>query len=129
MSPTSRTLTFLRRQGYLADVVERFIPDLQHKKDLFGVADVLAIHPRDRLVLLVQATTRAHLADRSKRIQARPESAQLLRAGVRVEIWGWGQRDGHWQVLRVPITLEALAGVLVMPTRKRREHQRTLFDF
>jgi len=38
LSPTARTLTLLRRQGFLAAPVERFIPQVQRKQDLFGVA-------------------------------------------------------------------------------------------
>src|SRR5438046_3151706 len=56
-SPTGRTLNLLRKLGFVADVVERTVttPDRTFKRDLFGIGDVLGVHPRDRLVLLVQA--------------------------------------------------------------------------
>jgi hypothetical protein len=48
MTRAARSLQLLRRQGYLAAPVERFIAQVQRKQDLFGVADVLAVYPRDK---------------------------------------------------------------------------------
>jgi hypothetical protein len=130
-SPTARTLAHLRRLGFLAAVVERWLPRVERKRDLFGIGDVLAIHPRDRLVLLVQATTAEHVADRLARVQARPETALLLKAGVGVEVWGWAQRGGRWRLKRVAVTEADLAVVVEAPkARRARKGQRQggLFD-
>ncbi len=133
MSPTSRTLQLLRRQGYLAAVVERWIPQANLKADLFGIGDVLGVHPRDRTVLLVQCTSDGHVADRLKRIQARPELPRLLQAGVAVEVWGWSFRAGRWCLRRVALRVEDLQPVVLQaPPRRRRlrkgQRQRGLFD-
>jgi hypothetical protein len=40
MTPTARTLAFLRRAGYLAAVVESWLPHTFRRRDLFGFADV-----------------------------------------------------------------------------------------
>ncbi len=133
MSPTARTLAHLRRLGFLADVVERWLPHVRRKRDLFGIGDVLAVHPRDRLVLLVQATTGAHVADRLARIQRRAELPLLLRAGVSVEVWGWFLRGERWHVRRAALRAEDLGPVELQPAprprRERRgERQRGLFD-
>jgi hypothetical protein len=96
VTPTGRSLVYLRRLGFTAAVVERWLPRVQLRQDLFGVADVLAFHPRDRLFLLVQVTTAGHVAHRLAKAKGRPELAAWLRAGGRVEIHGWQQRAGRW---------------------------------
>ena len=40
MSPTARSLRYLRECGHVADVVERWIPRANVRRDLFGVIDV-----------------------------------------------------------------------------------------
>ena len=67
MTPSGRSLMLLRRQGYLAETVERWIPRVNRRRDLFGFADLLAVHPRDRLFLLVQATSLGNVAARLKK--------------------------------------------------------------
>jgi hypothetical protein len=133
MSPTARTLAHLRRLGFTAGLVERWVPHRDIRVDLFGIGDVLGVHPRDRSVLLVQCTSDAHVADRLKRVQARPELPALLAAGVAVEVWGWSLRAGRWCVRRVALRAEVLAAVVIeAPPRRRRarrgERQRGLFD-
>jgi hypothetical protein len=132
MTPTARTLAHLRRLGYVATVVERWLPRVQRRRDAFG-ADVLAAHPRDGLVLLVQATTDDHVEARVEKARQRPEVAAWLRAGGKWECWGWTFRAGCWGVRRVALRPEDLAAVVVQapPRRRRRrrgERQRGLFD-
>jgi hypothetical protein len=54
-------------------VVERWIPRADRRADVFGFADVSAVHPRDRLFLLVQATTASHAAHRLGKAKSRGE--------------------------------------------------------
>lgn len=125
MTPTARSLALLRQLGYLADVCERWLPEPGLKRDLFGVADIAACHPRDRLWLLVQATSYAHVADRLRRVQARPELPLLLKAGLAVEVWGWRRTAlGRWVVRRVPAQP---AATLPHQPRSRRPQQREMF--
>jgi hypothetical protein len=131
MTPTARSLLLLRREGYIAAPVERWLPHVHCRRDLFGFADVLAFHPRDRLFLLVQATTAAHVADRLAKARARPALALWLRAGGAFEVHGWAKRGDRWHVKRVGISPEDLAGVILESPRhwrrKRGERQRELF--
>jgi hypothetical protein len=124
-------LIHLRQLGFVADVCERWLPHVNRRRDLFGVGDVIAFHPRDRLFLLVQCTSLAHVGDRLKRINQRPELALLLKAGVAVECWGWEKRGDRWQVKRVAVRPEDLPGVVLAAPRQRRqrrgERQRELF--
>jgi hypothetical protein len=121
MSPTARSLTHLRRLGYLAGAVERWIPGANVRRDLFGFADVLAVHPRDRLFLLVQATTADHSAGRLTKARARPELLTWLKAGGRFEVHGWTRRAGRWRVKVVAVVTEDLAGMIpAEPPRRCR---------
>ncbi len=134
MSPCARSLKLLRGLGFLAAPVERWIPRIERHVDLFGIGDVLAVHPRERTVLLVQATSAAHVGDRLKRVQARPETRQLLQAGLGIEVWGWRFDAGRWYVRRVAVRAEDLAGIEVqaLPSRRgkprRMTHQPDLFE-
>lgn len=131
MTPTARTLATLRRGGYLAVPVERWLPAVCRKVDLLGVADVLAVHARDRCFLLVQATSAAHVSDRLKRCRQRPELAVWLAAGGAFEVWGWKKIGNHWHVRRVAVRGANLATVplTVLPRRRRgkRDQQGELF--
>jgi hypothetical protein len=124
-------LALLRRAGYLAAVVESWIPRANVRRDLFGFADVLAVHPRDRLFLLVQVTTAGHLAHRLAKAKIRPELAVWLRAGGGFEVHGWVQRGGRWRLRRVEVRGQDLADVLLSAPRPRRarkgQRQRELF--
>jgi len=133
MTPTACTLARLRRLGFTAAVVERWVPHRAIRVDLFGIGDVLAVHPRDRAVLLVQCTSDAHVSDRLKRVQGRPELPALLSAGVAVEVWGWSLRAGRWCLRRVALRVEDLQPVVLQaPPRRRRlrkgERQRGPLD-
>jgi hypothetical protein len=119
-SPIKRTLARLRKLGYLADIVERRLPGCFITRDLFGIADVLAAHPGECAVLLVQATTAAHVADRLRRVRGQPDLPALLAAGVRVEIWGWAKCGGRWHVCRVAVRPGDLAAVTVAELPRRR---------
>jgi hypothetical protein len=131
LTPTARTLTYLRRAGFLAAVVESWIPHANLRRDLFGFADVLAAHPRDRLFLLVQATTAGHVAHRLDKAKSRPELALWLRAGGRFEVHGWAHHGGRWLLRRVEVQGEDLADVVLAAPRPRRarrgQRQRELF--
>jgi hypothetical protein len=133
MSPTARTLAYLRRQGFVAAIVERWLPRVARKRDLFGIADVFAFHPRDRVFLLVQATSIPHVGDRLARCKGRPELAAWLRAGGAFEVHGWALRDGRWAPKRVQVVPGDLEPVVLQAPRCRRraergERQRDLFD-
>jgi hypothetical protein len=98
---------------------------------LFGVGDVLAVHPDDRVTLLVQCTSSAHVGDRLRRVRARPETGLLLKAGLAVEVWGSGRRGGRWVLKRVQVAPGDLEPVVLQapkPRRRRKgERQGTLF--
>jgi hypothetical protein len=119
-SPIKRTLARLRKLGYHADIVERRLPGCFLTRDLFGIADLFAVHPGERTVLLIQVTTAAHVADRLRRVRGQPDLPALLAAGVGVEVWGWAKRGGRWHVRRVAVRPGDLAAVIVAELPRRR---------
>jgi hypothetical protein len=122
MSPTARTLNRLRRQGFLAEAVEKWLPRVICRRDPFRVGDVLGVHPVERVTLLVQVTSHGNVSSRVKKCQGRPETAQLLRAGWRVQVWGW---RGN-KLRRVNLTLADLGEVTIvaLPRKRPRKGER-----
>ena len=107
-SPTERTLKYLRKQGYLCEVVEKRVPMVNITRDLFGFADIFAVRDQDQAHLLVQTTTLVHISTRLKKAMALPSLLTWLRSGGRFEVHGWYKKDGLWQVERRVVTLEDL---------------------
>jgi hypothetical protein len=96
MAPTTRTLTHLRRCGYVAAVVEPWIPHVPNRRrDLFNFADVLAVYPVRREVVLVQVTTADHLANRLAKVRAAVALPGLLAAGGRLDRLGQADWTGR----------------------------------
>jgi hypothetical protein len=128
MSPPARSLAYLRDRGFLAAVVESWVPRVQIRKDLFGFADVLAFHQRDKAFLLVQTTRVAHLAHRMAKARSRPELRAWIRAGGRFEVHGWARRGDRWECRVVTVAGEDLRTDLTARPRRGRSRQRGLFD-
>ena len=136
MSPTARTLAELRSLGYMAQVVERFLPNTHNRVDVWGFGDVIAMK-RDQKVLLVQCTT---MGEKNKRIKkifglrwntlthkfedpftpfregiVNPAEEWLNCVGA-IEVWGWkkyirGERKGgRWRLERTEIRLDPFEG-------------------
>jgi hypothetical protein len=103
MTPTARTLTLLRREGFTAGVVERWLPYARMRSDLFGCMDVVAVRGGEPGVLGVQATTAANLAARLKKAKQQPELRAWLAAGNRFAVFAWHKRGGRWQVRMVSV--------------------------
>ena len=90
MSPTSRSLQYLRLAGYLAQVVERWNYHAHIRQDLFQFADILAV--REGETLAVQTTSGSNVAARRAKLANNPNVSTCLKAGWRCEIHGWCKR-------------------------------------
>ena len=124
MTPTRRSLDYLRGQGCEVFVVEHWNAFARIRQDLLGFADLLVLKPGEP-PLLVQVTTRDHQAHRAAKIVALPSARTWLECGGRIEVHGWaavgrrGQRK-VWDVAVRPITpadfgAQALASPTVLP--------------
>lgn len=89
MSPTARTLAMLRKDGWLAWVVEKWVPNTQQRSDLFGFIDVLAIRGPDTLA--VQSTSRSNVSSRVRKITDHANVAAVRAAGWAIHVHGWGK--------------------------------------
>lgn len=90
-SPTSRTLNWLKKQGMIAGVVERYNSHTKRKNDLFGFIDVVAI--AGGATIGVQATSADHVADRaSKIINECPHAVTWLNAENFIWVVGWSKK-------------------------------------
>jgi hypothetical protein len=87
MSPTQRTLAFLRKQGYTAAITERWNSFARVRQDLYGVIDVLAIRPGE--VLGVQCCEYSGVSKRVAKIADHENTPRLREAGIRLEVHGW----------------------------------------
>lgn len=103
LTPTQRSLAWLREQGYLCEVVEHWNAHARVRKDLFGFVDILAIDSDARLTMAVQTTSGSNMAARVAKIRANPNLATVLAAGWKIEVHGWRKIIGEqgrkiWQV-------------------------------
>jgi hypothetical protein len=133
LTPTARSLAYLRRLGYVADPVERFIAAINRRRDFLGCIDIIAASPRDRAILALQVTSLAHVGDRLKKAVGKPELAAWVQAGALFEVWGWARRGQRWFLKRVAVKPEDLAAVVVQSIPRRRYRpkpatQPTMFD-
>ena len=87
-SPTARTLEYYRGYGVDIDVVERWVPGAQIRKDLFGFIDLVAI--LGEKTVGVQATSTGNIGARIKKILALPVARRWVEAPSRtLLVIGW----------------------------------------
>lgn len=98
LSPTQRSLAYLREQGYLVAIVEHWNPHARIRQDLWGWCDLLAIRKNE--VLAVQVTA-SGVAARIKKIQESDTIGRVREAGIRVEIHGWRKNSKGRYVMRI----------------------------
>lgn len=102
MTPTQRSLKYLRDQGYLVDVVERWIPGANIRRDLFNFVDLLCL--KDGETLAVQTTSYSGVSARVKKIAANENVAAVRQAGWSINIHGWHKVKNRWQVRVVDVS-------------------------
>jgi hypothetical protein len=94
-SPTQRSLATLRGAYELVDVVERWIPGANIRKDFCGIGDLIAIGPG---VAVIQTTSDSNVSARVHKIAESDALPALQRAGVKVFVHGWKKVKGRWQL-------------------------------
>jgi hypothetical protein len=97
-SPTSRSLEYLRGEGYHCAVVEHWNPFARIRQDLWGWCDILAIRKDE--VLAVQVTA-SGVSERIKKIEASDTLAKVRDAGIRIEVHGWRKNVAGKYVMRI----------------------------
>jgi hypothetical protein len=107
LSPTARSLATLRKEGWTAQVVEKFNPGARVRQDLFGCIDIVAIRPDRPGVLGIQACVTGDQAKRFCKVQSEPRIVTWKAAGNGMEVWGWSKKGPRgkrktWQLTRTP---------------------------
>lgn len=97
MTPTQRSLRYLRDLGYTCEVVERWNPHARVRQDLFGFADIIAFRRGE--VLLVQTTTNSNRTARVAKVSRNEIARAWLGAMSRtIQVHGWRKLGGRWAV-------------------------------
>jgi hypothetical protein len=113
-------MRFLRRDGYLVDVAERWIPRINIRRDLFHCIDLIAVKYGEP-VLAVQATSLSNISARVVKAQASPELAVWLKTGhARFQVFGWVQHGKQWLPKIVELLADEIEPVVVEKPRRRR---------
>lgn len=87
-------------------------------RDLFGFADVLAVHPVHG-TLAVQATSRSHARDRAQKVVDCADALQCSLSGWEIEVWGWDYLpSGYPRLRRLLVTTSPVSGNLISFPRK-----------
>jgi hypothetical protein len=98
MSPTQRSLKYLRDEGYLVAIVEHWQPFARIRQDLFGFIDLLAIRRDETLAVQVTASG---VSSRVKKIEASPHLGRVREAGWQLHVHGWRKNSKGKYVMRV----------------------------
>lgn len=84
---TQRTLNLLRKRGYAADVVERWIPGANQRRDFLGIIDILAMTAESTLGV---QSCGEDFAGHRKKILASERTREWLRSPHRgLVLIGW----------------------------------------
>jgi len=108
MSPTQRALAFCKKQGWHAQVVERWNPYARVRHDLFGCIDIVVLDGGPGGPLGVQVTSGSHVANRLAKAQEEPRISAWLASPARFEVWGFSKKGAAgkrklWELRRVPM--------------------------
>ena len=103
MTPTQRSLKHYRDKGYIAGVVERWIPQARKRSDLFGILDIVAVG--DGETVGVQTTSGSNVSARVKKIADSDTVAHLREAGWTLIVHGWRKNSkGRWVLREVDVS-------------------------
>ena len=97
ISPTQRTLKYLRDKGYTAQVVEHWHFYAKKRIDLFGIIDIVAIHPDQIGVTGIQCTAHPNGSTRMNKALAEPRLKIWLDAGNQFYVYEW--KKGELKIL------------------------------
>lgn len=101
-SPTQLSLEYLRKDGWLAEVVEKWIPGANIRKDLWGWCDIVAL--KDGVTLAVQTTSLSNISARAKKIAESETISEVRKANWSIHLHGWAKKENRWQVKVVDIS-------------------------
>lgn len=114
-TPTQRSLAKLRAEGYIATIVEKWVPSTPAgykgpiiTRDAWNFGDILAAKIGVPGALLVQTTSGSNASARVKKIRQIAEAGIWLAAGNNIVCHSWAKRGGKgkrklWDCVVIPI--------------------------
>jgi hypothetical protein len=99
VTPTRRSLEYLRDQGYVCQIVERWNSFARVRVDLFGFVDIVAIKAGQTLA--VQTTSSDNVSKRVAKIAESEYLPALRSANWSVHVHGWRKNAAGKWVLRI----------------------------
>lgn len=102
ISPTQRSLKYLRDMGYTVAVVEHWNGFVHKRYDLFGFIDLLAL--RGEETLAVQTTSYSNVSARINKIKDHENVGAVRDAGWAIAVHGWHKVGNRWQVRVVDLS-------------------------
>jgi hypothetical protein len=110
-SPTQRSLAEMRGRGYVCDIVERWVPGANIRRDLFGFLDLLCVvaDPDSELfrkdpIIGIQTTSADNVAARVRKISGHENLSAVRRAGIAIRVHGWRKVRGRWRLREVHLS-------------------------
>ena len=102
MSPTSRTLGWLKERGWRTHVVEKRIPFRNITVDCMG-GDILAIHRAQKITMLVQATSASNHSGHVEKCLHNEAVEDWLAVGNAFEVWSWkkGKQEPRREAIKI----------------------------
>ena len=103
MTPTARSMAYLRAEGWLPWKVE-YWGAFDHKRhDLYGCYDIVAVRPGE--VAFIQVTMASNISARVRKIANHENTPKLREANViTLLVHGWRKVKGRWQVRVVDVS-------------------------
>ena len=98
----------MRKNGYTAQVVEKWIPHVNQRKDLFDIIDIVAIRKGEVGVLGIQSTSAENVAARITKAMLCPHLPLWKETGNKFVVHGWGKRGARgerklWTLIERPL--------------------------
>ena len=98
MTPTQRSLKYLRAEGYTVAIVETWNNWARIRQDLFGFIDLLALKKDETLAVQVTASG---VSSRLKKIAESPLLPKVREAGWKIHVHGWRKNSKGKYVMRI----------------------------
>jgi len=86
-SPTKRSLDKFRKEGYLVEITEHWVPQAGIRKDLWGFCDLLAVKGTE--IIAIQVTSATNINARVYKIMGNKNFLTIKKSGIKILVQGW----------------------------------------
>lgn len=110
-SPTTRSLVYIRNQGYIASITERWNPFAHIRQDLFNFIDIIGFNIERKEFVGIQTTSQSNVSARIEKVKGISDALHWLQAGGKIYVHGWALKGKAgtrktWKVTVREITLK-----------------------